>query len=71
MGNNEMAFIRLEDLTGSLEMVVFPKVYVRTWAYWQADAIVSASGRVDEKDDRLTLLVDEVSPVDSFTSSGR
>ena len=71
MGNNEMAFIRLEDLTGSLEMVVFPKVYVRTWAYWQADAIVSASGRVGEKDDRLTLLVDEVSPVDSFTSSGR
>lgn len=60
VGNNEMAFIRIEDLTGSLELVIFPKIYVRTTHLWHRDTIISASGKVDAKDDRLTILVDEV-----------
>lgn len=63
-GNNEMAFIGLEDLTGSLEIVVFPKIYVRTVDLWVRDAIVTVSGKVDEKDERLTLLVDDAILVD-------
>jgi len=58
--NSEMAFARIEDLTGSVELVVFPKVYARTTSLWTGDIIVSASGKVDEKDDRLTILVDDV-----------
>ena len=62
-GNNEMAFVRIEDLTSSLEIVVFPKIYVRTADMWVRDTIVSVSGKVDEKDERLTLLVDEATVV--------
>ncbi|MDO8452088.1 MAG: OB-fold nucleic acid binding domain-containing protein, partial [bacterium] len=58
-GNNEMAFVRIEDMSGSLEVVVFPKIYARTVDVWTIDQIVRVSGRIDEKEDRLTLLADE------------
>lgn len=60
-GNNEMAFARLEDLTGTIEVVVFPKIFARTSDLWHADSLVKLSGKVDEKDDRLTILADEAS----------
>ncbi len=59
-GNNEMAFVRLEDLSGVIEVVVFPKIYSRWPQVWFPDMIIRVSGKVDEKDERLTLLVDEV-----------
>lgn len=63
-GNNEMAFVKLIDLQSSIEVVVFPKVYTRTADVWQHDCFVTVSGRVDEKDDRLTILVDEAKRVE-------
>ncbi len=66
-GNNEMGFARLEDLSGTIEVVVFPKVFARTSDLWTVDRVVSVSGRVDEKEDRLTILVDDVSPLDEAT----
>ncbi len=62
-GNQEMAFVRLADPGGTVEVVVFPKVYARTYDLWHADAVVVVTGRVDEKDDRLTILVDEATLV--------
>ncbi|MEK9143190.1 MAG: DNA polymerase III subunit alpha [Patescibacteria group bacterium] len=62
-GNQEMAFVKLDDRTGVVEIVVFPKVYARSFAVWQADSVVWVTGRVDEKDDRLTILVDEAGSV--------
>ena len=58
-GNHEMAFVKVEDLTGTIEIVVFPKVYARTADLWRMDQIVTISGKIDEKDERLTLLVDD------------
>lgn len=62
-GNHEMAFVKLEDLTGLIEVVVFPKTYAKTSDYWRMDAVVVVTGKLDEKDDRLTILVDEVAQV--------
>lgn len=59
-GGSEMAFAKLEDLTGSIEVVVFPKLYARSIDAWTRDRIVSVSGKVDEKDDRLVILADDV-----------
>lgn len=58
-GNHEMAFVKLEDMTGTVEVVVFPKTYAETADFWQLDRILTVAGRVDEKDDRLTILVSE------------
>lgn len=63
VGNNEMAFVKLEDMSGSIEVVVFPKVFARTAAYWQQDEIVAVTGKIDEKEERLTLLVDDVKKI--------
>ena len=64
-GNHEMAFVRLEDTSGSLELVVFPKIYARTAELWSADTVVRASGKVDQKEDRIILLVDDVVKIES------
>ena len=48
-GNHEMAFVKLEDLTGTIEIVVFPKIYSRTLDGGIKDQILSVSGKVDEK----------------------
>ncbi len=59
-GNHEMAFARLEDLTGTIEVVVFPKIYALTADLWKPDRVVELSGKLDQKEDRLTILADDV-----------
>ncbi|MEK7115990.1 MAG: DNA polymerase III subunit alpha [Patescibacteria group bacterium] len=56
--NEMMLFARLEDLTGSIETVVFPRVLAETGACWNVDTLLIVSGRVQEKDDELKLLVE-------------
>jgi DNA polymerase III subunit alpha len=55
-----MAVATLEDLQGSLEVVVFPKTLEATAAAWRPDAIVLVAGRVDHKGDESVLLADAV-----------
>jgi DNA polymerase-3 subunit alpha len=42
-----MAFVQLEDLQGSIEVVVFPNVYEETRELWETDKILVVKGRVD------------------------
>ena len=58
-----MAFVKLEDLSGTIEAVIFPKIYSRSTDMWHNDSMVVISGKIDEKEDRLTLLVDDVKPL--------
>jgi DNA polymerase-3 subunit alpha len=46
---NSMAFVQLEDLQGSIEVIVFPSIYEKTRELWQADKILIIKGRVDAK----------------------
>jgi DNA polymerase III subunit alpha len=61
--NQEMAFVKLLDLTGVMEVVVFPKVFSKNPELWTKDAIVLVSGKVDQKDEQLTFLVDDAKRV--------
>ena len=61
--NSEMAFIKLEDLTGTIELVVFPKIFAQNTAVLHTDAVIQVWGRIDKKDDRLTLLAEEIHDV--------
>ncbi len=45
-----MVFVNLEDLSGSMEVIVFPKVYEAHKALWERDKILMISGRVNVKD---------------------
>ncbi|MFI5261718.1 MAG: DNA polymerase III subunit alpha [Candidatus Limnocylindrales bacterium] len=55
-----MGVVTLEDLQGSLEVVVFPKVLEQTGAAWRSEAIVIVAGRVDHKGESAVLLADAV-----------
>ncbi|MBI5614484.1 DNA polymerase III subunit alpha [Candidatus Gottesmanbacteria bacterium] len=63
--NSEMAFCKIEDFTGTIEVVVFPKTYLRTYALIVPDSIVYISGKVDEKENQMTILTDDVRAVDA------
>ena len=47
--NEMMLFARLEDPTGSIEVVVFPRVLAETGACWNVDTLLIVSGRVQER----------------------
>ena len=55
-----MLVVQLEDLQGSVEVVVFPKVFADTAPAWVEDAVVLVSGRVDHRDEEAKLLCDTV-----------
>jgi DNA polymerase-3 subunit alpha len=55
-----MLVATLEDLTGSVEVVVFPKVFSETANAWADDAVVLTTGRVDRRDDAAQLLCETV-----------
>ena len=57
--NKTMAFITLEDLVGSVEVVIFPKDYERNQQYLTEENKVFIKGRVSEEDDAPSKLICE------------
>jgi DNA polymerase-3 subunit alpha len=55
-----MGVATLEDLQGTIEVIVFPKVLEQTAPTWSEDAIVLVAGRVDHKGEETVLLADAV-----------
>ncbi|MBM3469624.1 MAG: DNA polymerase III subunit alpha [Armatimonadetes bacterium] len=56
-----MAFLTLEDATGSAEVIVFPKTYEQSHAEIRRDAIVVVRGRLDSSEQQVKVLADAVS----------
>ncbi len=67
--NQAMAFVNLEDLAGSVECVIFPKVYQRCSANIEIDQKVFIKGRVDAGDEQDGKLI--VDTVTSFSDISR
>jgi DNA polymerase-3 subunit alpha len=65
-----MAVVTLEDLQGSLEVVVFPKLYEQTSATWAEGSILLVAGRVDHRGEDASLLADLVVPWDDAVAKG-
>jgi len=51
-----MMFAQVEDLTGSVEVTVFPRVYEGTAQLWSADEILLVLARVEQRDEDPKLL---------------
>ncbi len=58
--NAEMAFIKLEDETGEIEGVIFPRTYAQSASLLVANQPVILCGKVDKRDDRPSLIVDQI-----------
>ena len=59
-----MAFLRLDDLSGSIEVVVFNSVYAAARDTIEPDRIVLVKARVDHKEGETELVGLEVSPLE-------
>lgn len=55
--NSEMAFIRIFDESGSIEVVVFPKTYVRYKEILNLNQLLFLKGKISEKQGTLNMLL--------------
>jgi DNA polymerase-3 subunit alpha len=55
-----MAVVTLEDLQGSIEVVVFPRTWEATAGTWVAGAILLVAGRIDHRGEEVSILADTV-----------
>ncbi|HET8709208.1 MAG TPA: DNA polymerase III subunit alpha [Candidatus Saccharimonadales bacterium] len=46
----KMAFVKLEDMSGEVEVILFPGSYQQTLGIWERDNVVLARGKVNAKD---------------------
>lgn len=67
--NSQMAFIKLEDGTGTVEAIVFPKVLTAMSSILQEENIIVADGKISIRDDEepkllleKAVLLDSVNP---------
>jgi DNA polymerase-3 subunit alpha len=60
-----MVFLRLDDLSGSLETVVFNSVYASARELLEADRILVVKGRVDHKEGETKLVAVEIAPFEA------
>jgi hypothetical protein len=54
----QMAIATIEDLQGSIEIVVFPRLYEQTRPVWVDGRILLVAGRIDHKGEEISLLAD-------------
>lgn len=75
--NQQMAFLTVEDFTGSTEVIVLPNVYEKTMQYLKEDAIIAVRGRIDtragfgEDADKLEeskIVANDIKPIEDYKS---
>ena len=56
----QMAFLQIEDFEGSIELIIFPKIWEEKSIYLSVDSVVGFAGKIDASRGDPKLLVDEV-----------
>lgn len=62
----EMAFAKVDDGTGVMELVVFPRIFKETRDFWTAGRPLLIRGKVDTRDDSPNLLVESIETLNSL-----
>lgn len=65
----EMAFLLLTDEGGEIEAVVFPKTYAQVKSFLIPNSVVIVKGKVEEREDRLSLIIDSIELVGDHSSN--
>ncbi len=65
-----MAIVTIEDLQGTIEVVVFPRLYEQTGSTWRDGEILLVAGRVDHKSEDVSLLADLAVDWDGAAAAG-
>ncbi|MFA6097354.1 MAG: DNA polymerase III subunit alpha [Candidatus Paceibacterota bacterium] len=59
-----MVFANLEDLTGKVEVLVFPRLLAANQDIWTEGAIVCIKGKLSDKDGVFKILAEEIKRID-------
>ncbi len=61
----EMGFVTIEDNTGEIELVIFPSVWEISGSQIEGGALLLVKGKVDHRETKVSVLVDQVSRVET------
>ncbi len=71
----KMAFVKLADQFGEIELVLFPNIYQQTLGIWERDRIILAKGKVTSQDkngiatEEIKMLVDDAREITAEQAS--
>ena len=58
-----MLFMKLEDLSGKIEVVIFPNLLERNPTALQENKIVFVAGRVDDRNGEIKVVADDIQEI--------
>jgi len=61
-----MLFVKIEDATNAVELLIFPRLYKETLNLWVDGQMIILDGKVSEKDTEIKVLVNHVAALDSL-----
>lgn len=62
----EMAFAKLDDGTGTIEVVIFPKIFKETRDFWNEGRPLLVTGKIDVRDETPGIIVDAIDTINSL-----
>jgi len=65
----EMAFVRLNDTTGSIDLVVFPKIFEKVRTSLIDNKAILVSGKVDQRDDEPSIIANAINTENNMDDS--
>ena len=63
-----MAFLALQDLSGSCEVIVFPEVYKKSLSLIKKDTPIFVKGKMNTREDVPKILAEEIVPIEQVQS---
>ncbi|MBL7155658.1 MAG: DNA polymerase III subunit alpha [Candidatus Omnitrophica bacterium] len=64
----KMAIVSLEDLTGTVETLIFPRVFQKFSSLVRVDSMVFITGRINLREEEPKLIADEIIPLEEVKS---
>jgi DNA polymerase-3 subunit alpha len=68
---NLMAFITLEDLEGTVEIIAFPKVYEKCKEMIKEDEIIITEGHIDVSEGKTKIIAEKISLLEKYVENKR
>ncbi len=62
--NERMLFLRIADLTGSIEAVVFPRTFEAQKDMFTLDACIAFVGKISKRNDEVSIIIEKAKPLD-------
>ncbi|KKQ37433.1 MAG: polymerase III, alpha subunit protein [Candidatus Roizmanbacteria bacterium GW2011_GWA2_37_7] len=63
--NSEMAFLQINDITGTIELIVFPKIFVQVKDECETNSVILFQAKVSERDGDLSLILNKLVNLDN------